>query len=124
MIALTPCIKEIFENGKFKNFIILQVIDYKNLPKSKNEIYKAIISDGINWNSSVIFSSQANQKVKSEEFKKNSIISINSFQIFGAIKGTASGESRVLIINEFDVVSFDNNIIGNPEEFEFCVTTP
>lgn len=116
MSALIPCIKEIFENGELNNVILngelnnvifLQVIDFKNVSKLENEKYRAIISDGINWNSSVIFSSQVNQKVKSEEFKKNSIISVNAFQVFGAIKGTASGESRVLIINEFDIVSSD-----------------
>lgn len=63
-----------------------------------------------------MFSSEVNEKIRSDEFLKYSIISVDLFQVYGAIKCNANGELRTLIIKDFELVSSDeNDVIGTPE---------
>lgn len=119
MSKLIPCIKEIFQNGKFNGEILLQIIKARNISRREYEVFQVIASDGVNWSSSIIVSSQQNSNFKKEKFKKNPIIKVNEFEVYATMKGTESEEVRYLLIKKFEIISFnDNKIIGDPKELE------
>lgn len=119
MSNLIPCIKEIFQNGKFNGEIFLQIIKVKKISRREYEVFHVIASDGVNWSSSIIISLNENSNFKSEKLNKNSITKVNEFEIYATIKGTESEELRYLLIKKFELISFnDNKIIGDPKELE------
>lgn len=123
MSVLIPCLKEILEKGTFNDKIYLQIIDFKNISKHEIEKHRAIVSDGVNWTSAAMFSSELNEKIRSDEFIKYSIISVELFQIYGVINGNANGELKTLIIKDFEIVSSnENDVIGDPEILEMVLS--
>lgn len=113
------CLKDIFSKNDNLDQIIIQIIDLQTFIVNGQKTYQLIISDGKYWNSLIYLNTDLNQKVKSDNIKKGTIIELQDFDLFVIKSEEKNDETIIMIINRLNIAekqSSEYKIIGDPKQ--------